>query len=284
MYIERQGGYLQEKLCSQTLPSLLLLHGFMGSSADFHSTISTFSQHFHCICVDLPGHGQTPIATLAPEVIAFGASEAIAFGASEAIDDSAFVSIAEQILAIAPDNCYLFGYSLGGRLALYLALHYPDRWQKVILESASFGLSTTQARKQRQQQDAAIARKLRQPNLDFAAFIQNWYQQSVFTGINQHPNFPELITSRFNNNPLALARSLETIGLGQQPYLGELLKINKIPLLLLAGERDPKFVEIGHQIAKNCPYSEIIVVPNCSHNVHFQQLDLWLKAVLEFLI
>jgi 2-succinyl-6-hydroxy-2,4-cyclohexadiene-1-carboxylate synthase len=173
---------------------------------------------------------------------------------------------------------------LGGRLALYLALHYPDRWQKVILESASFGLSTTQARKQRQQQDAAIARKLRQPNLDFAAFIQNWYQQSVFTGINQHPNFPELITSRFNNNPLALARSLETIGLGQQPYLGELLKINKIPLLLLAGERDPKFVEIGHQIAKNCPYSEIIVVPNCSHNVHFQQLDLWLKAVLEFLI
>jgi 2-succinyl-6-hydroxy-2,4-cyclohexadiene-1-carboxylate synthase len=252
VYIEHWGD--------QTLPSLLLLHGFMGSSTDFHPAISTLSQHFHCICVDLPGHGQTPIG------------------------DDDFVSTAEQISMIAPDNCYLFGYSLGGRLALYLALHYPDRWRKVVLESASFGLSTTQTRKQRQQQDAAIARKLRQPNLDFTAFIQNWYQQSVFNGVNNHPNFPELIASRSNNNPLALARSLETMGLGQQPYLGELLKINKIPLLLLVGEQDPKFVEVGHQIAQNCPHSEIIVVPNCSHNVHFQQLDLWLKAVLEFLI
>jgi 2-succinyl-6-hydroxy-2,4-cyclohexadiene-1-carboxylate synthase len=252
MFITYQGD--------QNLPSLLLIHGFMGSSKDFCLAVSTLTKYFHCICIDLPGHGETPIT------------------------DDHFVSIAEQILEIAPDNCYLFGYSLGGRLALYLALHYPDRWHKVILESASFGLSTTQTRKQRQQQDAAIARKLQQPDLDFTAFVQNWYQQSVFNGINKHPNFPELIASRSNNNPLALARSLETMGLGQQPYLGELLPTNKVPLLLLVGEQDPKFVEIGHQLTQNCPQFEIIVVPNCSHNVHFQQLDLWLKAVLEFLI
>jgi 2-succinyl-6-hydroxy-2,4-cyclohexadiene-1-carboxylate synthase len=257
---------LQEELCQRTLPTLFLLHGFMGSSADFHPAISTLSQHFHCICIDLPGHGQTPIA----------------LGASEAIDD--YVSTAEQILAIAPDNCYLLGYSLGGRLALYLTLHYPDRWRKVILESASFGLPTAQMRQERQRQDSAIARKLRQPDLDLAAFVYNWYQQPVFTGIADHPNFSELIVSRSNNNPLALARSLETIGLGQQPYLGKLLATNKIPLLLLVGEQDPKFVEIGHQINQSCPQSELIVVPNCSHNIHFQQLDFWLKAVLEFLL
>ncbi len=251
MYIEQWGD--------KTLPSLLLIHGFMGSGADFRLAVSTLSQYFHCICVDLPSHGQS------------------------LIDDYDFVSTAEQILAIAPNNCYLCGYSLGGRLALYLALHYPDRWQKVVLESASFGLATTQMRQERQRQDRAIARKLRQPNLDFTAFIHNWYQQPVFTGIKDHPNFPELIVSRSNNNPLALARSLETIGLGQQPYLGKLLAANKIPLLLLVGERDPKFVEIGHQINQSCPQSEIVIVPNCSHNIHFQQLDLWLKAVLEFL-
>jgi 2-succinyl-6-hydroxy-2,4-cyclohexadiene-1-carboxylate synthase len=260
VYIEYWGDASQEGLHQQTLPSLLLLHGFMGSGADFRPAISTIAQYFHCICVDLPGHGQT------------------------LIDDHDFVSTAEQILAIAPDNCYLLGYSLGGRLAMYLALHYPDRWQKVILESVSFGLPTAQMRQERQRQDSAIARKLRQPDLDFTAFIQNWYQQAVFTGLNQHPNFPELIASRSNNNPLLLARSLETIGLGQQPYLGKLLPTNEIPLLLLVGERDPKFVEIGHQINQSCPQSEMIVVPNCSHNVHFQQLDLWLKAVLEFLL
>jgi 2-succinyl-6-hydroxy-2,4-cyclohexadiene-1-carboxylate synthase len=257
-----------EKWGDQTLPSLLLLHGFMGSSADFRPAIVTLAQHFHCICVDLPGHGQTPIAC----------------GTNEATDDHDFVGTAEQILAIAPDNCYLCGYSLGGRLALYLALHYPDRWQKVILESASFGLPTAQMRQERQRQDRAIARKLCQPDLDFAAFIHNWYQQPVFTGIENHSNFSELIASRSQNNPLLLARSLAIMGLGQQPYLGELLITNKIPLLLLVGQQDPKFVEIGHQINQKCPQSEMIVVPNSSHNVHFQQLDLWLKAVLEFLI
>jgi 2-succinyl-6-hydroxy-2,4-cyclohexadiene-1-carboxylate synthase len=252
VYIENWGD--------RALPSLLLLHGFMGSSADFHPALPTLTQHFHCICADLPGHGQTPIT------------------------DDGFVEVAEQLVELVPDISHLCGYSLGGRLALYLALYYPDRWQKVILESASFGLPTTQARQQRQQQDAAIARKLRQPDLDFTAFIQHWYQQSVFTGINDHRNFLELIACRLHNNPLSLARSLVTMGLGQQPYLGELLKANKIPLLILAGEQDTKFVEIGHQMASLCQQAQLVTVPNCSHNIHFQQPHLWLKEVLGFLV
>ncbi len=251
MFITYQGD--------QNLPSLLLIHGFMGSSKDFCLAVSTLTKYFHCICIDLPGHGETPIT------------------------DDHFVSIAEQILEIAPDNCYLLGYSLGGRLALYLALHYPDRWQKVILESASFGLPTAQMRQERQRQDSAIARKLRQPDLDFAAFIHNWYQQPVFTGIEDHPNFAELMVSRSNNNPLALARSLETMGLGQQLYLGELLKTNKIPLLILVGEQDTKFVEIGQKIATLCQQAELKIILNCSHNIHFQQLDLWLRTVQKWL-
>jgi 2-succinyl-6-hydroxy-2,4-cyclohexadiene-1-carboxylate synthase len=252
VYIEQWGDH--------SLPSLLLLHGFMGSSADFHAALPTLTQHLQCICVDLPGHGQTPITN----------------------DD--FVGISEQLAEIAKDCSYLCGYSLGGRLALYLALRYPDRWQKVILESASFGLPTTQARQQRQQQDAAIARKLRQPDLDFTAFIQHWYQQSVFTGIHDQRNFSELIASRLHNNPLSLARSLETIGLGQQPYLGELLKTNETPLLILVGEQDTKFVAIGQQMSSLCPEAQLVTVPNCSHNIHFQQPDLWLKEVLGFLV
>jgi 2-succinyl-6-hydroxy-2,4-cyclohexadiene-1-carboxylate synthase len=252
MYIEYWGDRLR--------PSLLLLHGFMGSSTDFHSALSILTQHFHCICVDLPGHGQTEITS------------------------HDFANTAEQILALAPANSYLCGYSLGGRLALYLALNYPDRWQKVVLVSVSFGLPTTAAQQQRQQQDATIAQQLRQPHLDFAAFIQNWYQHPVFTGINAHPNFSELMASRLHNNPLYLARSLETMGLGRQPYLGKLLKTNKNPLLLLVGKQDSKFVKIAQQMVNFCPAANLVIVPNCSHNIHFQQLELWLKAVLEFLI
>jgi 2-succinyl-6-hydroxy-2,4-cyclohexadiene-1-carboxylate synthase len=242
------------------LPSLLLIHGFMGSSVDFHAALPTLTQHFYCICVDLPGHGQTPI------------------------NDHDFVGTAEQILALAPQISHLYGYSLGGRLALYLALHYPDRWQKVILESASFGVANAQARQDRIQRDRSIARKLRQPDLDLMVFITNWYQQPVFAGIDAHPRFAELLQSRRQNQPLALAKSLETIGLGQQPYLGDLLITNKIPLLVLAGEWDTKFTKIGHDLCRLCDVAKLVVIPECSHNVHFQQLEQWLPLVLEFLL
>ncbi|HSH03608.1 MAG TPA: alpha/beta fold hydrolase, partial [Anaerolineae bacterium] len=36
----------------------------------------------------------------------------------------------------------LLGYSMGGRLALYLAIHYPHRINTLILESSSPGLPT----------------------------------------------------------------------------------------------------------------------------------------------
>jgi 2-succinyl-6-hydroxy-2,4-cyclohexadiene-1-carboxylate synthase len=243
-----------------SLPRLLLLHGFMGSSADFHPAIAILNHHFYCICVDLPGHGQTMIS------------------------DDNFVSTAEQILAIAADCKYLCGYSLGGRIALYLALHYPDRWQKVILESASFGLAHESAQQERRDRDSSIARKLRQPNLDFAAFLQNWYQQTVFTGINTHPDFCQLLEHRSQNHPLELAKSLESLGLGQQPYLGDLVKNNQIPLLLLVGEWDTKFIEIGQALLSFCTTAQLVIVPACSHNIHFQQLDRWLQLVLEFLL
>jgi 2-succinyl-6-hydroxy-2,4-cyclohexadiene-1-carboxylate synthase len=242
------------------LPSLLLIHGFMGSSVDFHAALPTLTQHFYCICVDLPGHGQTPIT------------------------DHDFVGTAEQILAIAPQISHLYGYSLGGRLALYLALHYPDRWHKVILESASFGLVSTQARQDRIQRDRSIACKLCQPDLDWMMFIKNWYQQPVFAGIDAHPHFAELLQRRRQNQPLALAKSLEAVGLGQQPYLGDLLLTNKVPLLVLTGEWDTKFGEIAQDICNLCDGAKLVVMTECSHNVHFQQLEQWLPLVLEFLL
>jgi 2-succinyl-6-hydroxy-2,4-cyclohexadiene-1-carboxylate synthase len=242
------------------LPIILFLHGFMGSSDDFWPLLTQLSKNFHCVCVDLPGHGQTASAS----------------------DD--IPSIARQLVELLASllidrPCYLFGYSLGGRIALYLTLHYPQYWRKVVLESASAGLANPTAQQERQRQDQAIARKLRQPHLDFAEFIDHWYQQPVFQGINAHPNFPALIAQRLQNQSIALAQSLENTGLGSQPYLGQLLSNNQIPLLLMAGVNDDKFVDINQAMAASCPAAELLIVPNCSHNIHWQQPQQWSQSL-----
>ncbi len=239
---------------------ILFLHGFMGSSDDWWPLLTQLSENFHCICVDLPGHGHT----IAPDYD---------------IPNTAR-SLVELLESLAIDHpCYLFGYSLGGRIALYLMLYYPQYWNKVVLESASAGLANLTAQQERQRQDLAIARKLQQPNLDFAEFVDHWYRQPVFQGLNTQLHFPALLAQRLQNQPLALARSLENAGLGSQPYLGQLLTSNQIPLLLMVGENDHKLVDINQEMAASCPAAELLIVPGCSHNVHWQQPQPWSQAL-----
>jgi 2-succinyl-6-hydroxy-2,4-cyclohexadiene-1-carboxylate synthase len=245
---------------SPDLPVILFLHGFMGSSQDFEPLLPELAEHFHCICVDLPGHGQTVTENYDIPCTA-----------------KSLVALLESLLIDQP--CGLVGYSWGGRLALYLALHYPHYWHQVVLESASAGLANLTDRQARQKQDQAIARKLCQPDLDFTEFISQWYRQPVFQGISDRPDFPALIHQRLQNNPLALARSIEAAGLGSQPYLGNLLAANQIPLLLLVGEDDHKFIEINQNMAASCSAAELLMVSDCSHNIHWQQPQRWIQAI-----
>ncbi len=245
------------------LPVILFLHGFMGSSNDWWPLLKQLSEHFHCICVDLPGHGQT----IAPDYDIPNTAHRL-------------VELLENLSIDRP--CHLFGYSLGGRIALYLTLHYPQYWRKVALESAGAGLATLAARQERQRQDQAIAHKLRQPNLDFAEFIDHWYQQSVFQGMNTQPSFPALVAQRLQNQPIALAQSLENAGLGSQPYLGQMLINNQVPLLLLAGENDDKFVAINQEMAASCPAAELLILADCGHNIHWQQPQRWSQVVQDW--
>jgi 2-succinyl-6-hydroxy-2,4-cyclohexadiene-1-carboxylate synthase len=259
-------------------PALLLLHGFMGSGEDWDEVITNLSHNFYCLTINLPSHRSASLSNCPAPLLPPW---------EKGLGDEGKCSIpqlATEILNLLPNQpINLLGYSLGGRIALYIALYYPDRFQKVILESTSWGLANESERQARRKSDEAIARKLRRPDLNWPDFIDHWYQQPVFAGITDHPNFPALRQRRLQQDPLALANSLISAGLGTQPYLKDQLTLNKLPLLLLVGEWDQKFVEIGQQMAVAYPPAKLSIVPQCSHNVHFQQPDRWLQAVQEFL-
>ena len=237
-------------------PAILFLHGFMGNINEFDEAIKLLYDEFYYLKIDLPGHGKTQL---------LGADEYYTMANTA----YALINLLDE-LKIA--KCFLVGYSMGGRLALYLTLHFPERFHKVVLESASPGLPTEAERLERIKIDTQIGRKLTRSikKSDFATFLSNWYNQPIFGYIKNHPEYDRMIESRLQNNPHELDKSLRFMGTGCQPSLWEKLQENKIPLILLVGEYDKKFISINTEMDQRCELAQLKIISNAGHNIHFE--------------
>ncbi|MEH2204553.1 MAG: 2-succinyl-6-hydroxy-2,4-cyclohexadiene-1-carboxylate synthase [Nostoc sp.] len=250
-------------------PIIIFLHGFIGNIHEFDEAIKLLSEDFSYLTLDLPGHGKT-------EVLGdyeYYKMESVAQGIINLLDK------------LKIDKCHLIGYSMGGRLALYLTLYFPEHFIKVALESASPGLAIEVERLERVRRDAQIARKLSRSIIqtDFAAFLSNWYNQPIFGYIKNHPEYDRMVESRLQNNPQELDKSLRFMGTGCQPSLWEKLECNTIPMLLLVGEYDQKFISINTEMAKICEFTQIKIISNAGHNIHFENTLAFVENIKKFL-
>ncbi len=245
------------------LPPLLLLHGWMGSCEDYAEIIELLRSRFYCIAIDLPGHGKT---------------EVIGNDLGYNFVNTA-LGIIQLLDSLEIDRTSIAGYSFGGRLGLYLALEFPDRFARVMLESTSPGLPSEFDRQTRVIQDWQTIDRLETAN--FADFVRDWYRQSIFVGIEKHPNFDDLIQRRIaTNQPSNLIKSVERAGLGMQPYLGDRLKVHTQSISLIVGALDRKFVTINRTMHQDCPATILAIVPDCSHNIHFQNPQIWIDYLI----
>jgi 2-succinyl-6-hydroxy-2,4-cyclohexadiene-1-carboxylate synthase len=243
---------------------ILFLHGFTCDCQDFNPIIPLLSKSYCCLAVDLPGHGKTQVN-----------GDETCYNMSNTA--KALIQLLDDLQI---DKCLLLGYSMGGRLALYMTLHFPERFEKVVLESASPGLKTEKERSHRLQADLQLAQKLENSNIK--DFLSNWYDRPLFKSLKNSPNFDKLIETRLANNPLELAKSLRNMGTGNQPSLWEKLAQNQIPLLLLAGEYDDNFITINTEMASLCPAASLEIVPKAGHNIHFENIDKFGSVVRQF--
>ena len=244
-------------------PPLLLLHGFLGSGEDWMDCAGTLGESRLCIMPDLPGHGKT--ATLTEKQPSF---------------EEISRQLAHIVRELHPGPWDLVGYSMGGRLALHLALHHADLFRSVVIVSASPGLPTAKEREQRRLADGKLAGSIA---ADFESFLEGWYRLPLFEQLAKHPLFPEIFERRRNNNPSALACALDTLGTGNQPSLWTRLAANRLPLRFFAGEKDTKYVEIGRQLVNLCPCSELVVFPGCGHTPHIENRPLFLERLTGFI-
>jgi 2-succinyl-6-hydroxy-2,4-cyclohexadiene-1-carboxylate synthase len=231
-------------------PTVVFLHGFMGSSADWREIMAVIGDHTFRIAVDLPGHGAS--IGLPPDAYTIeGATRAV-------IRTMDGLEVTRPIVA---------GYSMGGRLALYLALRYQERCARLFLESASPGLESAGERAARRVADESKAERLESG--DFEAFLRHWYGQPLFASLAQDEDLLyRTIEARRRNDPGELARSLRGMGTGSQPSMWGELEHLSVPTLAVAGGLDEKYAGISSRMASMNPRIESAVVPGAGHTVH----------------
>ncbi len=248
-------------------PPLVLLHGFTGSGAGWATHIPAFAARYSTVTIDLLGHGGSD-APADPE----------RYRIEQAAED--VLGVLDQ-LAIA--RAAVLGYSMGGRLALFLATAAPERLPALILESASPGLRSAAERQVRMTRDAALAEAIERDGV--AAFVDRWERQPLFA---PQAGLPEtdraaLRAQRLAQSPQGLANNLRGMGQGAQPSLVDRLPKVFAPTLLIAGALDPAYCALAREMHGLIPNARLVIVPDAGHTAHLEQPEAFQRAVLEFL-
>ncbi|MBI4570486.1 MAG: 2-succinyl-6-hydroxy-2,4-cyclohexadiene-1-carboxylate synthase [Chloroflexi bacterium] len=250
-------------------PSLLLLHGFTGSSGTWTPYLDAWPG-VKTIAVDLLGHG----ASDSP-------GDPERYRMERCVGD--LVALLDRL---GIERTAVLGYSMGGRVALHLALSAsggPERLWALVLESASPGIEDASEREERRRSDEALAERIEREGLE--RFVAYWEEQPVFASQSRLPDAvrAELRRQRLGNNPVGLANSLRGLGAGrQEPVLHQLGEL-RVPVLLIAGALDQKYCDLARRMAAVLPCAQMEIVPEAGHTVHLEQPEAFDRVVRAFL-
>jgi len=220
------------------IEDIVLLHGFAGTRRAWDQVIARLlpEERYRALALDLPGHGAQADA---PRPIAFA-------------------DCVEHVLARSPERFALCGYSLGGRVALHVALAAPERVSRLVLVASTPGIEDPAERARRSARDRRLAEKLERA--PYEEFVARWCSQPMFAA--DPPAVEELARQDYRRNrPAAVAAVLRGIGAGEMTPLWDRLGELRKPVTVLAGDRDAKFQAIARRMVELLPDAELIVVP-----------------------
>jgi 2-succinyl-6-hydroxy-2,4-cyclohexadiene-1-carboxylate synthase len=215
---------------------VILLHGFAGTG-----------RHWERVVAALPGGRCEPLALELADGDPIGPD-----------------GVTELIAARAPERFVLGGYSMGGRVALHVALALRERVSRLVLVSASAGLEDEAARAQRRAADGALAAEIERRGVGW--FVTRWRGVPLFAG---DPAWvaEEVAEDERRCTPAALAASLRAFGPGTMAPMWDRLGELAMPVAVLAGARDARYVAEGRRLAASIRGATLEVVAGAGHRL-----------------
>ena len=229
-----------------------LLHGFTLAGASWDELTAKMPSGWKWITPDLRGHGT---ATIAPATMEACAADLVALWDSLGVERS-----------------HVVGYSMGGRLALHVAVRLPERTGSLFTIGAHAGLGA-EARAARREADEALARRIEAEGVE--SFVRYWEALPMFGGIARRGprELAWLHAMRVANTQQGLAASLRGMGAGAMDPLWNELESVACPTSFVAGEQDQTFVAHARRLSESVPGSRLEIVADSGHSVQFEQPD-----------
>ena len=227
------------------MQDILLLHGAIGAIEQLYQLEQKLTDSFTVHTLNFSGHGSSAFAVEEFSIKLF-ASEVIAFLNKNKID-----------------SISIFGYSMGGYVAMYLAKNHPQRIKKIITLATNFTWDENIAA---QEIKMLNADKIEEKLPDFAAALQNRHAPNNWKTVLGKT--AAMLTAMGKDNPLKAA-----------DYPGI-----QHPVLLMLGDRD-KMVALDEtvEVYKNLPKAQLAILPNTAHPIEMLNADRLTSEIKTFL-
>jgi 3-oxoadipate enol-lactonase len=244
-------------------PSVVLCHGYTGSHQDWMFQVPVLAQKYQVVTIDHRGHGTSD----AP-------SSADAYSIPVLGDD-----LYDLLSYLDITGCCLVGHSMGGLVALQLALDKPHVVSSLVLVDTASGPLDIPCHADRRAKLIEIAR--------------TGSMEAVFDyDIGNNP----LSLRRFERYPRLFNRSKQRMlempvdgyvhvgqALSECEDLTRRLKEISVPTLVIVGEEDLSFQQPSRTLAEGIPNAQLRVVPQALHCPQEEEPETFNHILLEFL-
>lgn len=245
-------------LASRTLgvgQKIAFVHGFTQTKDTWNQLFELLKNEFQLVSIDAPNHGESSDISLNLET----GARAI----SEVVEDATYV-----------------GYSMGGRFCLTAAFAEPKKVRRLVLVSTTAGIENKQQRDERVAADEELAKRIEQ--IGVSQFIDEWLQTPIFCHLNSENSQREL---RNQNSIVGLSTSLRLCGAGRQQPTWSKLKNLQMPVLVIAGAKDAKYLQLAQRIVQEIgTNASLQIIQNSGHTPHLEQPREFADTIRNFVL
>ena len=243
--------------------SIVLCHGYTGSHQDWMFQIPVLSQSFQVVVMDHRGHGS---------------SEAPFSG--DAYSIPIFANDVHALLDyLGITKCCLVGHSMGGFMALRLALDHPSLIGSLVLVDTASGPFDIPGYAELGIKLDEIARK---DGME-AAFEYNAQHNPVARKrFDKYPDTRAMLKRRMLETSVdgyVHARG----AISQRQLVTAQLPEISVPTLVVVGEKDIPFRQPSEVMAKNIPNARLHVIPEATHTPHEETPEAFNELLIGFL-